>query len=500
MPHISDEELEQLIPAEDLSFRSPLPTQIVASTEYFPEPQTPKQKLVEARLKELGSQRAAKLGLSRRKFFQTAAGMATAFAVMNEVYGNFFGVSEAEAATPELADELKAGFAHQNVFDGHTHFLRDDTRLTSLLRMRQAVGKMGWNADMTDKDQTIESLKFANYFKEIFLDSDTMIGTISNSPSEVEADWFITNQMAFDARDKVNAFAGSKRMYAHYTFNPHEPGWLEGIEHAASFNPVGYKGYTIGDNTNKDLAKPWRLDDEKLMYPAYERMVKSGVTQLCIHKGLFPPSLEAKFPHLAGYADVSDVGKAAKDWPQIQFVIFHSGYRHVGDPNWTPDKAYDEWERTGRSSWVTDLAEIPEKYGVNNVYGDLGQIFAYTAVAEPRLAAALMGTLIKGLGADKILWGTDAVWTGSPQWQIEGLRRLEIPEDMQKRFGFKPLGAADGPVKRAIFAENGYRLFKIDPKSTHRNGDKVASIKADYIKNGPTPSNLRYGYARKGGG
>ena len=52
-----------------------------------------------------------------------------------------------------------------------------------------------------------------------------------------------------------------------------------------------------------------------------------------------------------------------------------------------------------------------------------------------------MGIMGKGLGYDHVVWGTDAVWTGSPQWQIEALRRLEIPEDMQKKYGFKPLGA-----------------------------------------------------------
>jgi predicted TIM-barrel fold metal-dependent hydrolase len=498
MPHISDEELAQLIPAEELSFRSPLPTQIVSSAEYFPEKQTAKQKQVEVRLKELGNQMSSKLGMSRRKFFQSAAGMAAGYLVMNEVYGGLFDVSAAEAATPELADERRAAFAHQYVFDGHTHFLRDDTRLTNLLNMRKAVGKAGWNNALAEGEQTIESLKFANYFKEIYLDSDTAIGTISNSPSEIEADWFITNDMAFKARDKVNAFAGSERMMAHYTFDPHEPGWLEGIEHAPAFKPSGWKGYTIGDNTNKNLAKPWRLDDEKLMYPAYERMLKAGVNAICIHKGLFPPSLEAQYPNLARYADVSDVAQAAKDWPQMNFLIFHSGYRHVGGQGASPEVAMAEWEKTGRSSWVSDLAEIPEKHGVNNVYGDLGQIFAYTAVAQPRLAAALMGTLIRGLGADKILWGTDAVWTGSPQWQIEGFRRLEIPEDMQRKHGFKPLGAADGPVKRAILAENGFRVFNYDPAKQLDRGDKLAQIKTDYVRNGPSPSNLRYGYARRG--
>ena len=77
----------------------------------------------------------------------------------------------------------------------------------------------------------------------------------------------------------------------------------------------------------------------------------------------------------------------------------------------------------------------------------------------------MMGMLVKGLGVDHVVWGTDAVWTGSPQWQIEALRRLEIPEDMQKKYGFAPLGPADGPVKRAIFGENSARLYKYDRRA-----------------------------------
>ena len=145
---------------------------------------------------------------------------------------------------------------------------------------------------------------------------------------------------------------------------------------------------------------------------------------VCIHKGLYPPATTKQFPALVHYADVRDVAKAAKDWPQLNFVIYHSAFRYVGGA-WAA--GWTQFEQTGRVDWVTDLAEIPAKYGVTNVYGDLGQIFAESTVAEPRLCAAMMGTLVKGLGWDHVVWGTDAVWTGSPQWQIEGLRRLEIP-------------------------------------------------------------------------
>ena len=69
-------------------------------------------------------------------------------------------------------------------------------------------------------------------------------------------------------------------------------------------------------------------------------------------------------------------------------------------------------EASGRIKWTSDLADIPAKYGVTNVYGDLGTSFANSAVAHPKFAAALLGTMIKGLGADHVVWGMDAVWYG----------------------------------------------------------------------------------------
>ena len=112
---------------------------------------------------------------------------------------------------------------------------------------------------------------------------------------------------------------------------------------------------------------------------------------------------------------------------------------------------------------------------MKNVHAELGTCFANTCVTHPRLAAAMIGTLIKGLGQEKVIWGTDSVWYGSPQWQIEALRRLEIPEDMRKKHGFAPLGAADGPVKSAIFAGNAAQHYKLDPKKAQIAIDADAS-------------------------
>ena len=337
----------------------------------------------------------------------------------------------------------------------------------------------------------------ANWFKEVFLDSDTKVALISGAPSEEAIDWFLTNDMKFDARKRVNDAAGNKRVLSHAIFTPGKPGWMDEVERCIEqLRPDSWKGYTIGDNTNKHLAiHPWRMDDERLMYPFYERILRAGNNIVCVHKGLFPPQVEQQFPHLTPYARVDDVGKAARDWPQINFVIYHSAYRFAGGGR--AEQGWAQFQQTGRVDWVSDLAEIPAKYGVSNVYGDLGQIFAQSTVVEPQLCAAMMGILIKGLGADHVVWGTDAIWTGSPQWQIESLRRLEIPEEMQRRYGFAPLGAPDGPVKNAIFGETSARMYNYTRRAALES-DGVARVKADYALNGAGRSNLAYGYVAAG--
>jgi predicted TIM-barrel fold metal-dependent hydrolase len=495
MGWLTDEERRSLAPAERALPRLPIPVQAVSSDEFMPVPQTPKQRELERRLKHLGSELARHQGLTRRQFFRTASGMAAAFLAMNDTFGPVFGVSQAEAATPELAQARAQGLSGQFIMDMHTHFLRDDTRLEGFVRAREAVGKAGWNPMLAGRPQQIEDLKFANYMKEIFLDSDTKMALISGAPSEIEQDWFLTNEMKADARRRINAAAGSRRAFSHAIFTPGYPGWLEQIDQAIEvLRPDSFKGYTIGDNTHKNLSRhPWRLDDEKLVYPAYERFLKAGLRNVCIHKGLFAPSVTQRFPHLLRHADVSDVARAARDWPQLNFIIYHGGYRFAGG-----GQAIDAWrqfESTGRIDWVTDLAEIPAQAGVNNVYADVGQLFAQTTISEPRLAAVLMGQLIRGLGADHVCWGTDAIWTGAPQWQIEALRRLEIPEDLRRGHGFAPLGEADGPVKRAIFGENNARLYGVDASQRHAlDADRLAIARAAYAREGSLRTNLAYGY------
>src|SRR5262245_53848425 len=509
---LTEEELAKLEGAETL-FRSPIPTQFVSSDEFMPAPQTAQQKEFEQRIKESGAALAKKLGMSRRKFLQTSSGMAAAFVAMNEVHAKgsepIYKIEKNEHRDLDVAQARSDSLKGQFVMDMHTHFLREGTPIRAFVAQREAVGKAGWNPALVGKPQTIDDLMFPNYVKEMFLDSDTKVACISGSYSEDEKFSFLTNQMKHDAREKVNKEAGTKRMFAHAIFTPGWDGWLDRFDREnETLKPDSWKAYTIGDNTNKHLAKhPFRLDDEKIMYPFYERLTKvakanpdrPGLKNVCIHKGLSPPSVESQFPHLVGYCSVADVGKAAKDWPGLNFVIYHSAYRWVAGPGGTASAAWDQLQRTGRVDWVTDLAEIPQQYGVSNVYADLGQIFAHSNMAEPRVCAFMMGYMIKNMGADHVCWGTDSLWTGAPQWQIEALRRVEIPEDIQKKYGFAPMGPAEGPVKTAILGGNNARLYGYSPKMQSAvNTDKVAYYKDLYERNGPDRSNRAYGYIQKG--
>lgn len=513
MSLLTDEELGQLKGAESL-FPSPIPVQSLSSDEFMPGPQTPGQREFEARVKDIGARMAKQLAMPRRSFFKTAAGMAAAFTAMNEVYAKqsspIYAVEKGEASNLEVAQARADGLKGQFVMDMHTHFLREGTPIRTFVAQREAVGKAGWNPALAGKPQTIEDLMYPNYVKEIFLDSDTKVACISGSYSVDEKFSFLTNSMKFDAREKLNKESGTRRMFSHAIFTPGWPGWLDKVdEEMEKLRPDSWKGYTIGDNTNKHLSKfPFRLDDEKLTYPFYEKVAKwvakypdrPGLKNICIHKGLFPPSVERSFPHLLGYCNVNDVGQAAKDWPQLNFVIYHSAYRWVAGPGGTAPNAWDQLQRAGRVDWVTDLAQIPAQFGVSNVYADLGQIFAHSNMAEPRVAAYMVGILIAGLGADHVVWGTDALWTGSPQWQIEALRRLEIPEEIQKRYGLAPMGPADGPVKRAILGENNARLYGVSPtKRAEYATDKLAQAKLRYEAEGGQRTNLAYGYVLKDG-
>src|SRR5207237_2087896 len=139
----------------------------------------------------------------------------------------------------------------------------------------------------------------------------------------------LTNDQIAAARAARNRIAGSRRLLGHAVFTPKKAGWMDEVDRCiASVKPDSWKGYTVGDPLSPSkLGTYWRLDDEKLMYPFYEKIVKSGITTVCIHKGLLPLDYEKSWPGVWEYTTVWDVGQAAKAGRQVVFVLYNSARR-----------------------------------------------------------------------------------------------------------------------------------------------------------------------------
>ena len=496
--YFSDREFAQVEPAEN-AFRSPIPTQVISNGEFNPLPQTPQQKQVEARIKELADTYSAKVGMDRRRFLRTSLGMAAAFVAMNNVFGNLFDVSEAEAVDVTLAAERAAALNGQFIFDVQTHFVRDDYKqegFIDLLKSMNALEKSGLDPDRI----SVYNVKFENYVRQIFLNSDTAVAVLSGTPFDDNSWTFLSNQAIAEAVNMVNKIAGSTRMLGHAVITPGQPGWMDEVDRAlAERPPASWKLYTIGTPFSAKTKYPFRLDDEKLMYGFYEKIAKAGIRNICIHKGLMPADYEQSWAGVWKYQTAWDLPKVAKDWPQLNFIIYHGCLRAFMDP---PGAALAEFEKTGDIKWATELSRVPETSGTQNVYAEMGTSFASTAVIDPRFAAAVLGTWVKGLGATNVVWGTDSLFHGSPQWQIEALRRLEIPEDMRKKHGFAPLGPANGATKNQILGLNSARLYNLGLRADYRRmtEDKFAQIKKEYRMAGTLDTlrdNAAYGYIAK---
>jgi uncharacterized protein len=104
----------------------------------------------------------------------------------------------------------------------------------------------------------------------------------------------------------------------------------------------------------------------------------------------------------------------------------------------------------------------------------------------------MLGQMIQAAGADHILWGTDSIWGGSPQSQIERLRRLKMKPELQDKYHYPDLTAE---VKQQIFGLNAARLFGIDPnaKRAEIKADKLTRLRNEYERN-PAPSNTQCGW------
>jgi len=435
---------------DDLPPRPPIPTQVVSNGEYIPMPKSQKQRHVDVLLAEYADRYGKKRGLTRRAFFRTLSGMAAAMLAINKAFGNrFFDVQEVEAADEAAAAEATA--RDQFIMDVQTHYIDNPRQLWDVKDTdpiaKLIVGTLGGWREKSVKGSNWLDLNKTTYFKEIFLDSQTSMAILSGFPTDPpDQNPLIPIDHMAAARDEINEQAGSRRMICHGLMSPNMPKYQdEATRQVEKLKVDSWKMYTGDGMAGK---RGWWMDDEKVAYPFYKFTQELGVKNLCIHKGLAVTLLDEE------YCRAQDVGKAVVDWPQLNFIIYHSAFPRVDD--------------------ITDIKYV--KPHITNLYGELGSTFALNVVGAPERAAHVLGKLVTYLGPDYVIWGTDSLWWGSPQWQIEALRRFRIPDNLIEGYGYTQL---TDEIKAKILGLNAARVWNIDVEASKKAiaEDKISQMK-----------------------
>ena len=139
-----------------------------------------------------------------------------------------------------------------------------------------------------------------------------------------------------------------------------------------------------------------------------------GVKVICVHKGL--PFGKQSYEH----SQCSDIGVVAKRFPDVSFLIYHSGF-----VTGVEEQAYDHAaKRDGIDTLIRSLIDNDVKPD-SNVYAELGSTWRFL-MRDPDTAAHALGKLLKYCGEHNVLWGTDSIWYGSPQDQIQAFRTFQI--------------------------------------------------------------------------
>ena len=345
----------------------PLPTQLVSNEEFPPLPQTAAQREVEERILAAAGRRASRLGLSRRAFLRTSGGMATALLAMNAVFGRFFDVLEVEATEPAAFRERTGDPFF--IFDVQLHYVGagydpSDTERgrpgavtkAGLLGLRQQARRL--NPQLASDRGTMADLAWANFVKEVFLDSETAIGLISTPPGPYPQEAVVPPREMTHIRDEINRITQSRRMLAHGLVTPQlGQADLDFMAFQASTLKVdAWKAYTGA--APQGFERGWFLDDEQIAYPMLEHARALGVRRLCVHKGLpLGPVVEYNHPR--------DLLKAARDFPDIDFLVYHAGLLGVAEAT-----------ASGEVPWTTEFCRRKQQEpGLTNIYMELGSTF-----------------------------------------------------------------------------------------------------------------------------
>ena len=430
-----------------------------ASTdEYAARPLSAGVKEALRRAREACDTNARRTGLSRRDFLRTTCAAATTLLALDACSkeshrskgtrpGGTFRIPKEATTEPAAADAALGG--EEFVLDVQGHLLDQTIDPQAAAEIDAFAG--GFPQRNCGEHDPRDCFSIEHFLEEMFVRSDTNMVVLSAVPVPLEHDPLSPRVME-ETRRLTGAVCHDNRVLLHGRVAPSN-GSLEaalaGMEALAHAHPiVGWKTYThlIGPG--------WWLDDHDAGAPKVgeafiRKAVELGVPRIAVHKGLAD----------AAYNTPEDIGPAAKAHRDAQFLVYHAGY-DLG----TPEGPYTTATAgVGSNRLVSSM----QRAGIGpneNVFADLGTTW-WQAMRSPTTAAHLLGKLLRYVGEENVLWGTDSIWYGSPQDQIQAMRAFEISDELQERFGYPALTKAR---KAKLLGLNGARVYGVTDRITTR--------------------------------
>jgi predicted TIM-barrel fold metal-dependent hydrolase len=462
--------------------RLPIKLDPTTNGEFAPVPLSPVHHHARNLALDAASKHARRLGLTRRAFLVSACGAASTLLAMNTAYaasgrrGGYYDLPSDSALDMQLA--RSALDRQEFIFDVQGHFVNPTGAWTRSLPpgaqpLKSFTELKGCSAASAPGLGYLQCLGADAFIKDIFLDSDTDLVVLSFVPSTRKGEPLTIEEAAATA-NIVERMEGTHRLLLHGRVNPNQAGDLEGMDELAARHPIAaWKTYTQWGPDGKGFF----LDDDAGL-AMIEKARKLGIRTIAVHKGL--PFGPQSYEH----STCADIGRVAKRYPDVKFLVYHSGF--------VPGKAeapYDSARTDGIDALVSSLRENKVKPGAN-VYAELGSTWRFL-MRDPDSAAHALGKLFKYVGEDNVLWGTDSIWYGSPQDQIQAFRAFQISGELAAKHGYPKITPA---LRAKVFGRNALRAYKIeeDVLKKHLARDKLARERLAYAERAD-PSFLTYG-------
>lgn len=415
-------------------------------------------------------------GSDQPAYWSGRRGTAAGLLALNEAWGGrYYQVPDEAVRDQAAADEALGG--DQVVIDVQTHYLSDrpGANLTTagLLETYRAA-MPGWWKGLDD----VTAFNFAEYLRCVYLETENAVAVLTSGPGRDENRMLFNDEIAATRR-LIDTLGPQGRLLNHAIVHPTHQDDLDAMEEwRDDLKPVGWKVYTLGQMSGIGMwqeGEKWMLDDEKTGVKFLDRVRELDTRLVCAHKGL---------ARLVDAGSPRDVGPAAKGYPDIDFVIYHSGYEWAQDPTVEEGPYSEDVANFGSNRLVKTLKDAGVGPG-ENVYAELGTTW-FAMIKRPREAAHVLGKLLLAVGEDNVIWGTDSIWYGPPQPALDAFRAFQIPAELRERHGYPELTPR---LKGKVLSLNASRLYGIDLAAARHNyeNDDLAWIRhavAEYREKG----------------